>query len=116
MEPPRTRITVYGGTWPAQIWRLLMLDASRGLPVMGFPSPKVGYVSVAVDASQQPYCLPNPFTLPQNIQSMEFIVGTEPTELCTSPDSLQQVVVPSAIGATEDLGIEASARPGSTST
>ena len=106
MEPPRTRITVYGGTWPAQIWRLLMLDASRGLPVMDFPSPKVGYVSVAVDASQQPYCLPNPFTLPQNIQSMEFIVGTEPTELCTSPDSLQQVVVPSAIGATEDLAIE----------
>jgi penicillin-binding protein 1A len=106
MEPPRTRITVYGGTWPAQIWRLLMLDASRGLPVMDFPSPKVGYVSVAVDASQQPYCLPNPFTLPQNIQSLEFIVGTEPTELCTSPDSLQQVVVPSAIGATEDLAIE----------
>ena len=62
-----------------------MLDASRGLPVMDFPSPKVGYVSVAVDASQQPYCLPNPFTLPQNIQSLEFIVGTEPTELCTLP-------------------------------
>ena len=106
MEPPRTRITVYGGTWPAQIWRLLMLDASRGLPVMDFPSPKVGYVSVAVDATQQPYCLPNPFTLPQNIQPMEFIVGTEPTSVCTSPDSLQQVVVPSAIGSTEALAIE----------
>jgi membrane peptidoglycan carboxypeptidase len=106
MEPPRTRITVYGGTWPAQIWRLLMLDASRGLPVTDFPSPKVGYVSVAVDASQQPYCLPNPFTLPQNIQPMEFIVGTEPTSVCSSPDALQQVVVPSAIGSTEELAIE----------
>ena len=73
---------------------------------MDFPSPKVGYVSVAVDASQQPYCLPNPFTLPQNIQPMEFIVGTEPTSVCSSPDALQQVVVPSAIGSTEELAIE----------
>ena len=39
---PRTRITVYGGTWPAQIWRLLMLDASRGLPVMDFPESEGG--------------------------------------------------------------------------
>jgi len=106
MEPPRTRITVYGGTWPAQIWRLLMLEAARGLPVMGFPNPKVGFVSVAVDATQQPYCLPNPFTLPQNIQTMEFIAETEPTRICTSPSSLQQVPVPSLIGTSEELAIE----------
>jgi penicillin-binding protein 1A len=106
MEPPRTRITVYGGTWPAQIWRLLMLQAARGLPVMAFPNPDVGFVSVAVDASQQPYCLPNLFTLPQNIQALEFTVGTEPTKVCTSPSSLQQVLVPSAIGTSEELAIE----------
>jgi penicillin-binding protein 1A len=105
MEPPRTRITVYGGTWPAQIWRLLMLEASRGLPVLDFPEPDVGFVSVAVDATQEPYCLPNAFTLPQNIQTVQFIAGTEPTELCTSPSSLQEVLVPSAIGSSEDLAI-----------
>ena len=81
---------MYGGTWPAQIWRLLMLEASRGMAVEEFPNPQVGFVSVAVDATQEPYCLPNPFTLPQNIQSMEFIVGTEPRATCTSPSSLQR--------------------------
>ncbi len=106
MEPPRTRITVFGGTWPAQIWRLLMLDATRGLPVMDFPNPDVGFVSIAVDATQQPYCLPNPFTLPQNVQTLQFIVGTEPTDLCTSPSSLQRVLVPSAIGSPEAVAVE----------
>jgi penicillin-binding protein 1A len=107
MEPPRTRITVYGGTWPAQIWRLLMLEASRGLPVTGFPNPDVGFVSVSVDASQQPYCLPNPFTLPQHIQSLQFIEGTEPTKVCTSPSSLQRVLIPSTLGSSEASAIDA---------
>ncbi|HET9672909.1 MAG TPA: transglycosylase domain-containing protein, partial [Actinomycetota bacterium] len=106
MEPPGTRITVYGGTWPAQIWRLLMLEAARGLPVMDFPDPDIGHVSVEVDASQSPYCLPNPFTLPQNVETIQFVIGSEPTEVCTSPSSLQRVVVPSAIGASEATAVQ----------
>ncbi|MGH2641313.1 MAG: penicillin-binding protein [Actinomycetota bacterium] len=106
MEPPRTRITVFGGTWPAQIWRLLMLEATRGLPATTFPNPEVGFVSISVDASQQPNCLPNPFTLPQNIQTLQFIEGTEPTEMCTSPSSLQEVLVPSTVGSSESIAIE----------
>jgi hypothetical protein len=86
---------------------VMMLEATRGLPVMGFPNPDVGYVSVAVDATQQPYCLPNPFTLPQNIQTLEFVEETEPTKVCTSPSTLQRVVVPSTIGTSEDRAIEA---------
>ena len=106
MEPPRTRITVFGGTWPAQIWRLLMLEATAGLPAMTFPNPEVGFVSVSVDASQTPNCLPNPFTLPQNIETLQFIEGTEPTEMCTSPSSLQEVLVPSTVGSSEQIAIE----------
>jgi penicillin-binding protein 1A len=112
MEPPRTRITVFGGTWPAQIWRILMLEATRGLPVAAFPSPDVGFVSVTVDASQDPNCLPNPFTLPQNIQTLQFIEGTEPTKVCTSPTSLQKVVIPSTIGSSEAIAIEALTQSG----
>ena len=111
MEPPRTRVTVYGGTWPAQIWRLLMLEASRGLPSMEFPNPDVGSVSVTVDATQEPYCLPNPFTLPQNIQTLQFIAGTEPTKVCTSPSSLQQVLDPlrdRLVGVARDRGLDRS--------
>ena len=38
------RITVFGGTWPAQIWRLFMLESSAELPVQRFPnSPVVDY-------------------------------------------------------------------------
>lgn len=98
MEPPRTRITVFGGTWPAQIWRNLMLAATADLPEEPFPTPEVTYVSVAVDVTQQPACLPNGFTLPQNIEVLNFIEGTEPTATCTSPTSLQEVVVPSVVG------------------
>jgi penicillin-binding protein 1A len=98
MEPPRTRITVFGGTWPAQIWRLLMLRATARLPIEPFPTPEVQYVSVAVDVTQRPYCVPNQYTLPQNIQALHFISGTEPTATCASPTSLQRAVVPSVVG------------------
>jgi hypothetical protein len=98
MEPPRTRITVFGGTWPAQIWRLVMLRATAGMPVAEFPTPDVRYVSVAVDVSRDPHCLPNPFTLPQHVQTVRFIAGTEPTTVCASPDGPQEVIVPSIVG------------------
>ncbi len=108
MVPPRTRTEVFGGTWPAQIWRLLMLRATAGLPAEAFPTPEADYVEVEVDITQQPYCLPNPYTLPQHIDTINFVSGTQPTETCTSPSSLQDVVVPSIVGleridATESL-------------
>ena len=109
MEPPRTRITVFGGTWPAQIWRLFMINAAAGLPVRDFPTPEVGYVSVAVDVTQDPACLPNAYTLPQNIDTLEFISGTEPTKTCSTPNKVQSVPVPSVIGmdqASAEAGLE----------
>ena len=58
----------------------------------------MGYLSVSVDVSQSPYCLPNAYTLPQNIDTLQFIEGTEPTEVCTTPTTVQSVPVPSVIG------------------
>jgi penicillin-binding protein 1A len=98
MEPPVTRITVFGGTWPAQIWRLFMLRAASGLPERDFPTPEVGYVSVAVDVTQSPSCLPNAYTLPQHIDTLQFFEGTEPTKVCATPTEVQSVPVPSVIG------------------
>ena len=98
MVPPRTRITVYGGTWPAQIWRVLMMRAASAWPAEAFPTPEVDYVAVAVDTTKQPPCLPNPYTLPQHIETVNFVSGTEPTETCTQPSSLQEVTVPSVVG------------------
>ena len=54
MEPPRTRLTVFGGIWPAQIWRLLMLKATAALAAESFPTPDVRYTSIAVDVTQDP--------------------------------------------------------------
>jgi len=38
MVPPVTRITVQGGTWPAQIWQLYMSAALAQTPVTPFPA------------------------------------------------------------------------------
>jgi membrane peptidoglycan carboxypeptidase len=102
MEPPRTRITVFGGTFPAQIWRLLMLRATADLAPEQFPTPEGRYVDVAVDVTQHPYCLPNENTLPMDIEMLHFISGTEPNQVCTSPRSVQRVIVPSVVGFAED--------------
>ncbi len=41
MVPPTTDIRVAGGTYPAQIWREIMLAAHRELPAVSLPSPPV---------------------------------------------------------------------------
>lgn len=105
MVPPRTRIDVFGGTWPAQIWRNLMLQATQDLPAEAFPTPEVEYLAVAVDVTQLPYCLPNRFTLPSNIDVLHFITGTEPKDVCTTPTSVQEVIVPSVVGIDQARGM-----------
>ena len=40
MVPPRTRVRVTGGTWPAEIWQLYSATAMADLPVTPFPVPK----------------------------------------------------------------------------
>jgi penicillin-binding protein 1A len=39
MEPPTTPISVFGGTWPAQIWHDVMISAHAGLPPEDFRDP-----------------------------------------------------------------------------
>jgi penicillin-binding protein 1A len=40
MTPPATSITVYGGTWPAQIWQQFMTAATAGSPAVDFVPPQ----------------------------------------------------------------------------
>jgi penicillin-binding protein 1A len=97
--------TVYGGTWPAAIWRAFMLEATRNMPVRDFPeAPEIEYVTLRIDVTQG--CLANPYTLPQNIDVRQFPVGTEPElEVCTEPSEYQQLTVPSVIGLERDEAI-----------
>jgi penicillin-binding protein 1A len=98
MQYPTTRIKVFGGTWPAQIWHAFMFNATKNMPVRDFPAPSGGveYVSVKIDVTQG--CVANPFTPPGNIRTMEFIAGTEPTKVCKEPTSYQYLTVPSVVG------------------
>jgi penicillin-binding protein 1A len=43
-------ISVFGGTFPAQIWQRFMIAAHNGLPVVDFELPKSELVSVTVDS------------------------------------------------------------------
>jgi penicillin-binding protein 1A len=87
---------VYGGTWPASIWRTFMLAATRGVPAKEFGTD-VDYVTLRVDVTKG--CLANPYTPPGNIDVLRFPAGAEPTlEVCTEPSSSQLPVVPSVIG------------------
>ena len=101
MVAPRTRIpAVLGGTWPAQIWHAFMTNALRGLPVEDFQPPEAHYLTVAVDVKRG--CLPNQFTPPQDVQSVRFVVGTQPTNVCDEPTSPQQSAIPSVVGMDEE--------------
>ena len=56
-----TRITVFGGTWPARDLAAVHGErGSRHAPSAASRHPTVGYVAVAVDVTQDPYCLPEP--------------------------------------------------------
>jgi penicillin-binding protein 1A len=92
--------TVYGGTWPAQIWRAFMAAAVARMPVRDFlVAPEVDYVTLRVDVTQG--CLANPFTPPGDVDEFQYVTGTEPSlEVCTEPSSYQELTVPSVIGLT----------------
>lgn len=95
-----TRIgTVFGGTWPAQIWRSYMSRATKGLPRESFPKGGIQYVSVKVDVSRG--CLPNKFTPPGLVKKTTYIAGQEPTKKCSQPTGYETFPVPSVIGMSE---------------
>jgi penicillin-binding protein 1A len=98
--------TVYGGTWPASIWRAFMSVATAQMRVKEFPTaPDIEYVTLRVDVTQG--CLANPFTPPQDIDVVQYPVGSDVPnlEVCTEPSSYQELVVPTVIGMQKDAAV-----------
>ncbi len=97
--------TVYGGTWPASIWRAFMSVATARMLVREFPTaPAVQYVTLRVDVTQG--CLANQYTPPQDIDTFQYVAGTEPSlDTCTQPTSYQELTVPSVIGLLKQTAI-----------
>ncbi|NPV71577.1 MAG: penicillin-binding protein 1A [Firmicutes bacterium] len=70
---------VTGGTYPAAIWKDLMVEAHRTIPSKDFPVPK--------DIVQATICtksgkLPSPACPAETLRSEVFIKGTEPPDIC----------------------------------
>jgi penicillin-binding protein 1A len=101
MVPPRTRIRVTGGSFPAAIWRAFMLQVTRGMPVRNFEKPVSQFVTVAIDVHKG--CAATALTPAYRIRRVQFVRGTQPTKECTyrgSPGGgiVTADVVPSVVG------------------
>jgi penicillin-binding protein 1A len=103
MVYPKVRLPyVTGGSWPAQIWRAFMVNATQDLPPIGFPQPAVeaGPTSVLVDVRRN--CLPNRWTLPTDVAVVVYADQRPPTRVCTVPSGPQVVDVPGVVGMSRD--------------
>jgi len=97
MMYPRVRIShVLGGTWPAEIWHAFMLNATRKMPILDWSKPETGTLHVRMDVTRG--CVANRWTLPFNVQVVDYTAGTEPINVCTEPSGPQVVAVPSVVG------------------
>jgi penicillin-binding protein 1A len=54
MRPPATRITVTGGSWPAQIWQAFVGAALAETPITGFAAPAPAPTATTVPSAGDP--------------------------------------------------------------
>ncbi|MEX0992123.1 MAG: transglycosylase domain-containing protein [Actinomycetota bacterium] len=92
--------TVYGGTWPAQIWRAFMSKAVRGLPRENFPKGNVAYVTVEIDTTRN--CVASKYTPKGFIDRRSYVRGSEPKK-CKQPTSFGVQTVPLVVGRSQEL-------------
>ena len=100
MEPPRTRIRVEGGTWPAEIFARLGLRALEDTPAAEFPVPEVALTRLVVDLERD--CLPTDFTPPESVGERAYLTGSEPTEPCDDAPDTRIADVPDVSGESWD--------------
>ena len=96
MVPPRTRIPVEGGNWPAEIFARFGVRALTEVPADDFKRPGLDVTTVRVDTTRN--CLPNPYTPPDVVAERSYLKGTEPTRTCQEPTGPPTTDVPSVTG------------------
>jgi penicillin-binding protein 1A len=104
MTPPRTRVRVQGGNWPAELFARFGLRALVDTPANDFPVPDVALETVRVDVTR--HCLPNPYTPPDVIEERSYLAGTAPDDVCREPTGPPTIDIPHAVG----LPLEAARR------
>jgi len=101
---PMSRIRdtiVVGGTFPADIWRIFMIEALKDVPASDFPKPEKGLVEIEVCSSSG--LLPGPFCPEIERQLSMFVEGSEPKTYC---DKHNQITMPNLIGLGKDETIK----------
>jgi penicillin-binding protein 1A len=91
MVPPRTRVEVQGGGWPAEIFARFGTAALRDVVATPFAADGE-VVVVEVDLSRD--CLPNPYTPRHLVGPRGYLPGSEPTQVCTEPSGPPTVDIP----------------------
>lgn len=99
-------ITVYGGTFPAQIWRKFMERALADVNPSDFPTAEFGWddrddleSTVTRTVCTQSGLLATPYC--PHTESRTFEAGKAPTERCPLHSSPNQVLVPTVTGMAE---------------
>jgi penicillin-binding protein 1A len=91
-------IRVFGGTFPAQIWRAFMIEALRGVPPRPFKIPRSDLVTVEIDPITgllaAPWCPGERLTMLRQLA---------PLELCPLPPD-PVLVTPQPSGSASDRG------------
>ncbi len=77
MTPPKTRIRVTGGSFPAQIWHAFMTAVTRDMPVKGFGKPEGSFVEITIDVGRG-CAVVDPATAIGEVEVATFVRGTEP--------------------------------------
>jgi penicillin-binding protein 1A len=96
MTPPRTPLTVLGGTWPASIWARFMGAALGARPAREFPRPATGLAAVTVDVLRD--CLPNRFTPATQVGRVVYLAISAPSRRCGTPAAPLRGVAPAMVG------------------
>lgn len=101
------RMTISGGTLPAQAWASFASAALAPVPPRDFPVTTDALIEVIVDASRG--CLPNDWTPTELRLPRNYIKGTQPKEICALPRRPVLVPTPSFVGLGQDAAGELAA-------
>jgi len=106
-------ITVYGGTFPAQIWKKFAEKALEGVPPSEFPEPEFEEEEpemVAVTLCAESHLLATPAC--PHTEERTFPRGEEPTQYCPLHQPENEIIVPSVIGLVEKEAVAAIKKAG----
>ncbi len=88
--------TVFGGTFPAEIWQKFMVRALKNIPATNFERPKHGIITVSID--KETGLLATPYCPPENVIKVTVSKETRPKKYCNLHKAPAMVKIPDVVG------------------